>query len=135
MDDETGYLLNYADTCYQQSDGLFHITSGVLRYTWRFHTNTLPSQDEIDPLLEKVGWHKLNWHKPSLEYTQPGMELDFGGIVKEYAVDRAATLCREAEITHALINLGATYAWWGRAAMVIPGLSVLAIHISRLHYC
>jgi thiamine biosynthesis lipoprotein len=106
VDDETGYLLNYANTCYQQSDGLFDITSGVLRYAWRFHTNTLPSQDEIDPLLEKVGWHKLNWHKPDLEFTQAGMELDFGGIVKEYAVDRAATFCREAEITHALINLG-----------------------------
>lgn len=34
------------------------------------------------------------------------MELDFGGIVKEYTVDRTATLCREAEITHGLINLG-----------------------------
>jgi len=106
LDDETAVLLNYAQTCYQQSDGLFDITSGLLRRAWRFHTNSLPSQDEILPLLENIGWHKLNWRFPVLEFPQPGMELDFGGIVKEYAVDRAATLCREAGVTHGLINLG-----------------------------
>ena len=106
VDDETAYLLNYAETCYQQSDGLFDITSGVLRYAWRFHAQCLPSQNELDPLLEKVGWCKLDWQGPVLTFKQPGMELDFGGIVKEYAVDRCATLCREAGITQSLINLG-----------------------------
>ena len=106
VDDETAVLLNYAATCYQQSDGLFDITSGVLRGAWRFHTQRLPTKAEIDPLLERVGWHKLNWQIPLLEFTQPGMELDLGGVVKEYAVDRAATLCREANIKSGLINLG-----------------------------
>ncbi len=106
LDDETAYLLNYAETCYQQSDGLFDITSGILRHAWRFHVNRLPSRDEIEPLLEKVGWHKLIWQASFLEFPHPGMELDFGGIVKEYAVDRAATLCKEVDVTHGLINLG-----------------------------
>ena len=106
VDAETSYLLNYAETCYQQSDGLFDITSGILRHAWRFHAAQLPSQAEIDPLLENVGWRKLQWHAPTLAFSQPGMELDFGGVVKEYAVDRAATLCREANITQGLINLG-----------------------------
>ncbi len=34
------------------------------------------------------------------------MELDFGGIVKEYAVDRVLELCRQASAEHGLINLG-----------------------------
>ena len=34
------------------------------------------------------------------------MELDFGGIVKEYAADRAATLLKDVGVEHALINLG-----------------------------
>jgi len=106
IDDETAVLLNYAETCYLQSEGLFDITSGVLRRAWRFHAERLPTQQEIDPLLDLVGWRKLHWQAPNLEFTQTGMELDFGGIVKEYAVDRAATLCREANIKHALINLG-----------------------------
>src|SRR5690606_12709549 len=31
VDEETAGLLDYADACYQQSNGLFDITSGVLR--------------------------------------------------------------------------------------------------------
>ena len=31
VDDETALLLNFADQCYQLSDGLFDITSGVLK--------------------------------------------------------------------------------------------------------
>jgi thiamine biosynthesis lipoprotein len=34
------------------------------------------------------------------------MEIDFGGIVKEYAVDRAAALCFAQGIKHGVINLG-----------------------------
>ena len=33
------------------------------------------------------------------------MEIDFGGIGKEYAADRAATILQEAGIAHALVNL------------------------------
>ena len=35
-----------------------------------------------------------------------GMELDFGGIGKEYAVDRLAALLRDKGATSCLINLG-----------------------------
>jgi thiamine biosynthesis lipoprotein len=35
-----------------------------------------------------------------------GMELDFGGIVKEYAADRLATLCADAGCTQGFVNLG-----------------------------
>jgi len=34
------------------------------------------------------------------------MEIDFGGIGKEYAADRAATVCVEHGILHGLVNLG-----------------------------
>jgi len=41
-----------------------------------------------------------------LAFGRPGMALDFGGIVKEYAVDRAAVLCGEAGFEHGLVDLG-----------------------------
>ena len=34
------------------------------------------------------------------------MEIDFGGIGKEYAADRAATVCLEQGIAHGFVNLG-----------------------------
>lgn len=106
VDDETAGLLNYAAACYAESDGLFDITSGVLRRAWRFDKDGLPDHTQIDALLNKVGWHKLSWHAPVLEFPTPGLELDFGGVVKEYAVDRAAALCRDAGIRHGAVNLG-----------------------------
>ena len=106
VDDETAILLNYAETCYQQSDGLFDISSGVLRGAWRFHTKKLPTQEDIAPLLEKVGWRKLEWTGSELNFPNIGMELDLGGIVKEYAVDRAASFCLDSGVKNGLINLG-----------------------------
>jgi len=103
---ETAGLLNYAQICYQQSDGLFDITSGILRRAWQFESDQLPVQVQILALLDKVGWHKLRWTDPVLEFPIPGMELDLGGVVKEYAVDRAAALCWEADVRHGIINLG-----------------------------
>ncbi len=106
VDRETAGLLDYAQTCYQQSDGLFDITSGLLRKAWSLHTDQLPDEALLQTLLNKIGWHKLSWSTPVLDFPMPGMEIDFGGIVKEYAVDRAATLCRENGIQHGFINLG-----------------------------
>lgn len=106
VDDETAGLLDYAATCYQQSDGLFDITSGILRRVWDFKSGSIPAQETIQALIAKIGWYKLNWQRSILTFTIPGMEIDFGGVVKEYAVDRAASLCREAGIRHGIVNLG-----------------------------
>jgi thiamine biosynthesis lipoprotein len=106
VDDETAGLVNYAAICFEQSGGLFDITSGILRRAWRFDSGSLPDQAHIQELLEKVGWHKLRWAPPVLEFLISGMEIDFGGIVKEYAADRAASLCLGAGVRQGLINLG-----------------------------
>ncbi len=106
VDDETAGLLNYAQTCYELSDGLFDITSGILRRAWRFETNVLPDDKSIQALLQKVGWQHIRWENPTLTFLQAEMEIDFGGIVKEYAADRAATLCLDSGILHGMVNLG-----------------------------
>lgn len=106
VDTETASLLNYAATCYAESDGLFDITSGILRRAWRFDRAQLPDAAEIAALKARVGWHKLRWETPRLDFPEPGLELDFGGVVKEYAVDRAAALCIELGMRHGVVNLG-----------------------------
>lgn len=106
VDEETASLLDYALACYEQSDGLFDITSGILRHAWKFDLGKLPDDAVIEELLDKVGWHKITWKRPVLSFSVPGMEIDFGGVVKEYAVDRAATICNEMGLRHGFINLG-----------------------------
>jgi thiamine biosynthesis lipoprotein len=106
VDAETATLLDYAATCYTQSDGLFDLTSGVLRAAWGPQCRTLPDARALASLLARVGWNKLCWEAPRLAFSVPGMEIDFGGVVKEYAADRAATLCTEAGFRHGLVDLG-----------------------------
>lgn len=106
VDDETQALLNYADTCYQQSDGLFDITSGILREAWDFKTQTIPTEKQIQTILPRIGWKKVNIEENKVSFAVPGMQLDFGGIGKEYAVDRAATICQQHGIDFGLVELG-----------------------------
>ena len=103
---ETATLIDYAATCFQQSDGLFDITSGVLREAWNFDRSALPSPEHIHALLARVGFDKLVWRRPRLSFRVPGMALDFGGIVKEYAADRGAVICRQSGFAHGLVDLG-----------------------------
>jgi len=106
VDDETAALLNYANTCFINSDGLFDISSGVLQKAWDFNSGKLPKQELIDSLLDQVGWDKIIWQSPRLSFLCSGMELDFGGVVKEYAADQSASICLQLGFNHGLINLG-----------------------------
>jgi thiamine biosynthesis lipoprotein len=106
LDDETVGLIDYAFACHRQSGGLFDITSGVLRRAWDFTLARAPRPDEIEGLLSRVGLQNLDWRAPVLRFPRAGMEIDFGGIVKEYAADRAAAACRAAGVSHGLVDLG-----------------------------
>ncbi len=105
LDDETASLLDYAETGFQQSDGLFDITSGVLREVWDFRSGRLPERADVERVLPRVGWKKLRWERPRL-VMPAGMELDFGGYGKEYAADAAALLCRRRGISGGFVDLG-----------------------------
>ncbi|NQZ11771.1 MAG: FAD:protein FMN transferase, partial [Algicola sp.] len=68
-----------------------------LRKIWTFDGGgNLPSEQAIKAVLPHIGWQKVHYDKNSI--TLPaGMEIDFGGIGKEYAVDRVAGLLKKAE--------------------------------------
>jgi thiamine biosynthesis lipoprotein len=106
VDEETAALIDFASQCHDLSDGLFDITSGVLRRAWRFDgSDRIPEPEAVDRLLPLVGFDKLHWQPPRL--TLPaGMELDFGGIGKEYAVDRAFELLAGRHAAPFLVNFG-----------------------------
>lgn len=106
VDDETASLLDYAAQCHELSEGRFDITSGVLRKVWKFNgSDCIPTQAEIDALMPLIGWHKVRWQKPELTLL-PGMEIDLGGIGKEYAVDQTALKIAHASDVSVLVNYG-----------------------------
>lgn len=107
IDDEYFKLLSYANTCYELSDGMFDITSGVLRRVWKFDgSDHIPTQKSIDAVMPLIGWHHVVFDQQSIQML-PDMEIDFGGIGKEYAVSVVAEKFRyHAPEVSALINLG-----------------------------
>jgi len=106
VDPETAGLLRFADQCYELSEGLFDITSGVLRRAWTFDGREADvNHTLIEELRDIVGWDKVSWAGESLTLL-PGMEIDFGGIGKEYAVDRVAQLLCAESSRSIMVNFG-----------------------------
>ena len=107
IDLETFHLLTFANTCYELSDGLFDITSGVLRRAWKFDgSSNVPSQTCIDELMQYIGWNKVSFDEHTIRMPK-SFELDLGGIAKEYAVDCVAKICTEmAPTVSVLVNFG-----------------------------
>lgn len=107
IDPETYNLFKYAKELYEISEGLFDITSGALRRAWTFSNDMVtPSQSAIDKVLPLVGWNKMKFDLDSITLIK-GMEVDFGGIAKEYTVSYIAEMARKQLPSHSvLINLG-----------------------------
>ncbi len=106
IDPETATLLHYAQQCHVESNGLFDVTAGVLRNIWNFKENKPPDTSQIDAFLPLIGWEKVDWNDQNVYLPLPGMELDFGGIVKEYAADAVAALCLQSGVNSGVIELG-----------------------------
>jgi thiamine biosynthesis lipoprotein len=106
VDDETANLIDFAEKLYQLSEKRFDVTSGVLRKVWTFDgTDGVPSADDIEEIVATVGWHHVSWQRPNI-CLQKGMQIDFGGIGKEYAVDKAAGLVSNETSCACLVNFG-----------------------------
>ena len=106
VDDETARLIDFAATLHEVSAGKFDITSGILREAWTFDgSDRVPAANDVAAILERVGWSKVRWDKPLLTLG-PGMQIDLGGIAKEYAVDRTASLIAAQSDEACLVNFG-----------------------------
>ena len=140
VDEETAGLLDYASECYHMSDGLFDITTGVLRKIWRFDAGARvsePSAADLERVRSCVGWDKIEWKKPFLRLPL-GFEIDLGGICKEYAADRVLELLIHRQPISTCVNLGGDIATAGEKLWSIgiedpprPGKIIHTIQIRK----
>ena len=120
LDDETERLIAFAFECYALSEGLFDITSGILRKIWRFDgKHSIPTQKQVDEILPFIGLNRVIHENRRLKLPA-GMQIDLGGIGKEYAVDRIAGLLRDQYEPAILVNLGGDIAITGERANKDP---------------
>lgn len=125
LDDETARLIEFAIELYALSDGRFDVTSGVLRRVWTFDgSDRVPAETDVIDVMRYVGWHRVRYEDRTLQMPE-GMEIDLGGIGKEYAVDKAVERLRGTSDTGCLVNFG------GDLAVTGPPTRQAAWHVGR----
>jgi thiamine biosynthesis lipoprotein len=120
VDEETLALLTFCERLWEQSHGLFDPTAGVLRQVWDFSRGQQGDVSELPNLLAKVGWSKVKQSVKGVGLSDAGMELDFGGVVKEYGADKAAQSLRDHGFNHALVELAGDVVAVGSKASGAP---------------
>ena len=100
-------LLEQALILARQTQGAFDPTVYPVVRAWGFTTERyqVPEQEELDRLLPLVDHTAPLLNENSLALP-PDMQLDFGGIAKGWAGDRAAQLLRGKGVTSAILRLG-----------------------------
>jgi thiamine biosynthesis lipoprotein len=92
------------------TDGAFDITVKPVVELWREarRSGRLPDPAALEAARSKVGHDKvlMNPRTRSLRLAVPGMRLDFGGIGKGWAADKALQVLKEHGVTRALIDAG-----------------------------
>ena len=113
-------LFKLIDRCLKISeitDGAFDISYGPLTDLWRFDGSMqyLPTPEEIRRCVEKVDYRQieLNGLERTVYLKKPGMKLNFGGIGKGYAVDKAKELLISKGVLAGMINASGDITTWG----------------------
>jgi len=104
VDAETVFLVEAALDLARLTAGRFDPTVGILRRVWDFKGARVPSEDEVAALLPLVGADAVSVRDGTVFLRRAGMEIDLGGVGKEYAVDRAAEILAREGVESAIVN-------------------------------
>ncbi len=104
VDAETERLVRAALDLVALTGGRFDPTVGPLRRAWDFRSGRVPGTGEVRELRALVDAGAVAVRDGTVFLRRAGMELDLGGVGKEYAVDRAAAVLREAGIRSGIVN-------------------------------
>ena len=104
VDEETEMLVRSALDMARMTGGRFDPTVGALRRVWDFKSSRVPSLQEVAAVLPLVDADAVSVRDRTVFLRKAGMEIDLGGVGKEYAVDRAARILEGEGIRSAIVN-------------------------------
>lgn len=103
-------VLKISKQIFNQSGGAFDVTVGPLSRLWRraFRRQYFPNKSDLDQAKVKVNsrYIRIKKYGTAVKLKHAGMELDFGGIGKGYALDQMAEIFRTSGINQFLIDGG-----------------------------
>ncbi len=105
LDSESKMLLQKAKTYYKRTHGIFDITIATIKDSYNLKSiHSL--KEEITSLSSYIGSDHFEIKRNKLSFDNSFTKIDLGGMVKEYAVDRALRITQKHKISSALINFG-----------------------------
>lgn len=103
-------LLTRCQALHSATDGAFDVTSTPLSRCWGFlkREGRVPPASDLDAALRSVGMDRVRLDAASrtVQFAEPGMELNLGGIGKGYALDRLGQCLRRDGVSRALVSAG-----------------------------
>jgi len=118
ISDEVFDLVEKSVEYSKRTDGAFDITVKPLVDLWRAAKarNKLPEDADVRAALAKTGSRNivLDEAGKAISFRKEGMALDFGGVAKGYATDRAAAILKENGIRNAVVAIGGDIYCLGR---------------------
>lgn len=101
-----------------KTEGRFDLTIAPLVKLWGISSGQteIPAAGEISAALSYVGLDgvHLDSENSTVFLDRPGMELDFGGSLKGYAVEQALAYYQQSGVQGALVSLGGNVAATGK---------------------
>ena len=116
-DKQTQYFVdnyNLSRQINKQSDGAFDPTVMPIVNYWGFGYSgrkeiTVVDTNTINEIMQRVGFEKISLNQNTVIKDEPGVQLDFSGIAKGYAVDQIASYLQEIDIVNYYIEVGGEY--------------------------
>lgn len=101
-------VLRKATALSKLTQGAFDITIQPL---WRLYaghaeSQSLPSQNEIEKVRQRIGWKHIRIEQDIIYFDRPGMQVTLNGVAQGMAADYARQAMEQRGIKHALIDAG-----------------------------
>lgn len=109
LSDDTAVMVAKALDLYKSTGGAFDITVLPLMELWGFTTQDyyVPTEDEIQSTLQRVGADKLTWDESTKTLTLGDkQEIDLGGIAKGFTSSRIMEIFKKDGVTCGMVSLG-----------------------------
>ena len=111
--DEEAQFIKQTKQLSLQSQGNFNPAIGELIHLWGFHTDNYPittpppSDAEIkDFLAHMPSMQDISISNNQISSSNPRIWLDYGGVAKGYAIDKAINILKKHGIENAIVNAG-----------------------------
>src|SRR5580700_1807593 len=90
------------------TEGAFDITYASVGYMYDFRNHVRPDEAQIAKALPAIDYRHvlLDPKNQTVQFSQPGVRIDLGGIAKGYSVDQAIDVLKSMGITRAYVGAG-----------------------------